>query len=146
MESFIDRKYRNLLFSCCLKKPVMTGSPGIPKWKLECPLCGGAGASLVWMPGLSTYKFLCSTRNPRNCGTHAQFPVLLKLWNPSLYFQYLQEREEEGSAGSGFNVPRASEVMPQRRSQRHLDGRRRQVPQEPKTGGAEGSGSTSMDV
>lgn len=142
MESIIDRKYRLALFDACLRNPVMVGSPAVPKWKLECPLCGGSGASLVWIPGLSTYKFLCSSRNPRNCGVHAQFPVLLKLWNPSLYLQYLQEREEAGTAGTGWNVPRATEVMPQRRSKRRLEGRRRQVPQEPNTGASGGCGAT----
>ena len=137
MESITDRKYRLELFDSCLRKPVMTGSPAVPKWKLECPLCGATGASLVWMPGLSTYKFLCSSRNSRNCGIHAQFPVLLKLWNRSLYLQYLQEREEAGTAGSGWNVPRATEVMPQRRSKRSLEGRKRQVRQELNTGGSD---------
>lgn len=142
MESIIDRKYRQALFDSCLRKPVMVGSPGVPRWKLECPLCGASGASLVWVPGLSTYKFLCSSRSPKNCGVHAQFPVLLKLWNLNLYLQYLQEREEAGTAGAGWNVPRATEVMPQRRSQRRLEGRRRQVPQEPNSGASGGSGAT----
>jgi hypothetical protein len=142
MESVIDREYRLALFDSCLKKPVMTGSPAVPKWKLECPLCGAAGASLVWLPGLATYKFLCSSRNPRNCGVHAQFPVLLKLWNPSLHLQYLQEREEEGTAGFGWNVPRATEVIPHRRSKRSLEGRKRQVPKEPNTGASGGSGAS----
>jgi len=43
------------------------------------------------------------------------------MWNLPLYRQYLQEREEEGTAGAGFNVPLASQVMPQRRSKRRLD-------------------------
>ena len=146
MESITDRKYRLALFGSCLKKPLMTGSPAVPKWNLECPLCGAAGASLVWLPGLATYKFLCSSRNPRNCGVHAQFPVLLKLWNPSLYLQYLQEREEAGTAGCGWNVPRATEVMPQRRSKRSLESRKHQVRQELKTGGSGGFAGDSGGV
>lgn len=71
-----------------------------------------------------------------------EFPVLLKMWNLPLYRQYLQEREEVGTAGAGFNVPLASQVMPQRRSKRRLEGRKRQVPQEPNTGGSEGSGAS----
>jgi len=126
MESAIDRKYRLALFNSCLKKPVMTGNPNSPKWKLECPLCGSTGASLVWMPARSTYKFISSTKNSRNCGVQAEFPILLKMWNLPLFHQYLQEREEEGTAGSGFNVPRASEVIPQRRSRRRLEWRKSQ--------------------
>jgi len=136
MESLIDRKYRLALFDTCLRKPAPNGTPGVPRWKLECPLCGAAGASLVWMPSRSTNKFFCSSRNSRNCGVQAEFPVLLKMWNLPLYRQYLQEREEEGTAGAGFNVPLASQVMPQRRSKRRLDRGKRQVPPEPKTGGS----------
>jgi len=142
MESLIDRKYRLALFDACLKKPVPTGTPGKPKWKLECPLCGASGASLLWIPSRSTTKFFCPTRNSRNCGVQMEFPVLLKMWNLPLYRQYLQEREEVGTAGAGFNVPLASQVMPQRRSKRRLEGRKRQVPQEPNTGGSEGSGAS----
>lgn len=138
METWIDRKYRLELFNCCLKKPVFTGSPSKLAWKFECPLCGAAGASLVELPARSTYKFLCPSRNPRNCGVQVEFPILLKMWNPPLYRQYLEEREEAGTAGAGFNVPRASQVLPERRSRRRLEGRKRQVPPEPKTDGFEG--------
>ena len=146
MESLIDRKYRLALFDSCLKKPVFTGTPSNPSWKLECPLCGAAGASLVWMPVRSTSKFFCSTKSSRNCRVQVEFPVLLKIWNLPLYRQYLQEREEAGTAGAGFNVPLASQVMPQRRSKRRLDRRKHQVPPEPKTGGsgAPGEGSGGM--
>lgn len=139
MESSIDRKYRFALFDTCLKKPVPVGTPGKPSWKLECPLCGAGGASLVWMPARDTTKFFCSTKNSRNCRVQVEFPVLLKMWNLPLYRQYLQEREEAGTAGAGFNVPLASQVMPQRRSRRRLQGRRRQVPREPDTGAPESS-------
>jgi hypothetical protein len=132
MESFVDRKYRLRLFEYCLKKPVLVGSPGNPQWRLECPLCGASGASLVWLSARSTCKFLCSTKNRMNCGVQVEFPILLKMWNLPLYRQYLQEREEEGTAG---NVPKASQVLPQRRSKRQLEGRKRQVPPEPKTDG-----------
>jgi len=142
MESIVDRKYRLALFDTCLRKPVPNGTPGVPRWKLECPLCGAAGASLVWMPSRSTNKFFCSSRNSRNCGAQMEFPVLLKAWNLPLYRQYLQEREEAGTAGVGFNVPLASQVMPQRRSRRRLEGRKCQVPQEPNTGASEGSGAS----
>jgi hypothetical protein len=118
MESFVDRKYRLLLFRCCVEKPVLIGSPAIPKWKLECPLCGGAGASMVWIGSKSTYKFLCSASRRGNCGVHAEFPVLLKIWNRSLFDQYLQEREEEGTTGFGFNCPRRSPERPSGASQR----------------------------
>lgn len=140
MESLIDRKYRCALFDTCLKKPVPVGTPGKPSWKLECPLCGAAGASLVWMPARDTTKFFCSTKNSRNCRVQVEFPVLLKMWNLPLYRQYLQEREEAGTAGAGFNVPLASQVMPQRRSKRRLDRSKYQVPQEPKNDGSGGSG------
>jgi len=136
MESFVDRKYRLKLFEYCLKKPVLLGSPSVPQWRLECPLCGASGASLVWLPARSTCKFLCSTKNPNNCRVQVEFPILLKMWNLPLYYQYLQEREEEGTAGAGFNVPKASQVLPQRRSKRRLEGRKRQVPPEPKTDGS----------
>ena len=139
MESFIDREYRRALFKCCMSKPVKTGSSATPNWKLECPLCGGSGASLVWLQAKGTYKFLCSSKNSRNCRVQVEFPVLLKMWNLPLYRQYLQEREEEGTAGAGFNVPRASQVMPPIRSRRRLDWCKRQVHREPKTGGPGGS-------
>ena len=135
MESLVDRNYRLTLFDYLERKPVLVGSPGQPKWKLECPLCCTNGASLIWLPGRNTYKFCCSTKNSRNCGVQVEFPILLKMWNLPLYRQYLQEREEEGTAGSGFNVPRASEVMPQRRSKRHLDGRNSQITPEPDASG-----------
>ena len=75
-----------------------------------------------------------------------EFPVLLKMWNLPLYHQYLQEREEEGTAGAGFNVPKASQVLPQRRSKRRLEGRKRQVPQELKNDGSRHLGDTSDGV
>jgi len=89
------------------------------------------------MPSRSTNKFFCSSRNSRNCGVQAEFPVLLKMWNLPLYRQYLQEREEEGTAGAGFNVPLASQVLPQRRSKRRLDRSKYQVPNEPRNGGSD---------
>ena len=113
MESFIDRRYRLLLFQCCAKNPVFTGSPTNPKWKLECPLCGASGASLVWMPSKSTFKFLCPASRRQNCGVHAEFLILLKMWNVRLFAQYLQQREEEGSTGPGFNCPRLADAFPQ---------------------------------
>ncbi len=113
MESFIDRRYRLLLFQCCARNPVFTGSPTNPKWKLECPLCGASGASLVWMPSKNTFKFLCPASRRQNCGVHAEFPILLKMWNVRLFAQYLQQREEEGSTGPGFNCPRLADAFPQ---------------------------------
>ena len=136
MESSVDRKYRQKLFEYCLKKPVPVPVPGVPQWRLECPLCGASGSSLVWLPARSTYKFLCSTKSPSNCRVQVEFPILLKMWNLPLYYQCLQEREEEGAAGAGFNVPKASQVLPRRRSKRRLEGRKRQVPPEPKTDGS----------
>lgn len=85
MESFADRKYRLNLFEYCLKKPVLVGSPSVPQWRLECPLCGASGASLVWLPARNAYKFLCSTKNRNNCGVQVEFPILLKMWNLPLY-------------------------------------------------------------
>jgi len=120
MESYVDRKYRLYLFSSCLVKPAFVGTPNCAKWRLECPLCGFAGAHLIWLPGRNTFKFLCSAKSAKSCATHAEFPVLLKMWNLSLYRAYLQEREEEGTAGAGFNVPLASQVLPQRRSSGRL--------------------------
>lgn len=146
MESLIDRKYRLALFDTCLKTPVFTGTPTNPRWKLECPLCGAAGASLVWMPVRNTSKFFCSTKSSRNCRVQVEFPVLLKIWNLPLYRQYLQEREESGTAGFGFNVPLASQVMPHRRSKRRLDRRKHQVPQQPNSGSSGGSGDDSADL
>jgi hypothetical protein len=112
MESFIDHKYRRKVFEYLPKKPVFTGSPAIPKWKLECPLCGAPGASMVWIEHRNTFKFLCSSSRRQNCGVHAEFPILLKRWNVGLFAQYLQEREEEGSTGPGFNCPRLADAFP----------------------------------
>ena len=146
MESLIDRKYRLALFDSCLKTPEFNGTPSNPRWKLECPLCGGAGASLVWLPARNTSKFFCSTKSSRNCRVQVEFPVLLKMWNLPLYRQYLQEREEEGTAGAGFNVPLASQVLPQRRSKRRLDRSKYQVPPEPRSGGSGAPGGNSAGV
>ena len=113
MESFIDRKYRLKVFEYLPEKPVFIGSPTNPKWRLECPLCCAPGASLVWMERKNTFKFLCSSSRRQNCGVHAEFPILLKMWNQGLFAQYLQEREEEGSTGPGFNCPRLADAFPQ---------------------------------
>jgi len=112
MESFIDRNYRLKVFQYLPQKPVFTGTPTNPKWRLECPLCGGPGAAMVWMESKSTFKFLCSSNRRHNCGVHAEFPILLKMWNKQLFVQYLQEREEEGSTGPGFNCPRFADAFP----------------------------------
>ena len=112
-ESYIDRKYRLLLFDTCLKKPELTKLQGKTCWTLECPLCGAKGAQLVWMDHKSTWKFLCSTKNRKNCQVQMEFPVLLKTWCPSLFLSYQQERTEAGTAGAGFNCPR---IDPQKAS------------------------------
>jgi len=105
-ESYIDRKYRLLLFDTCLKKPELTKLQGKTCWTLECPLCGAKGAQLVWLPHKSTWKFLCSTKSRKNCQSHMEFPVLLKVWCQSLFLCYQQERAEAGTTGAGFNCPR----------------------------------------
>jgi hypothetical protein len=81
MESSIDHRYRLKVFECLLEKPVFIGSLTNPKWRLECPLCCAPGASLVWMERKNTFKFLCSSSRRQNCGVHAEFPILLKMWN-----------------------------------------------------------------
>ena len=87
-ESYIDRKYRLLLFDTCQKKPELTKLQGKTCWTLECPLCGAKGAQLVWMDHKSTWKFLCSTKNRKNCQVQMELPVLLKTWCPSLFLSY----------------------------------------------------------
>ena len=124
----VDRKYRQHLFAYLDNPPEFTGTPTKPKWQLECPMCGAKKATMVWCPDLSTYKFFCSKTNRRACGISCQFPVLLKVWNPPLYRMYLDEREAEGTAGAGWNVPKASQVAPTRRSSRRLSWRKSQVP------------------
>lgn len=106
-ESCVDRKYRLLLFDTCQKKPELTKLQSKTCWTLECPLCGANGAQMVWMPHKSTWKFLCSTRSRKNCQAHMEFPVLLRTWCPSLFLSYQQERTDAGTAGAGFNCPRA---------------------------------------
>ena len=130
-ESFVDRKYRLHLFQYLDKSPEFIGTAYKPKWHLECPLCGAKKATMVWCPDLSTYKFFCSKTNRRACGISCQFPVLLKVWNPPLYRMYLDEREAEGTAGAGWNVPKASAMYPNRRVQSPLGWHRCQVPNEP---------------
>ena len=110
-ESYIDRKYRLLLFDTCQKKPELTKLQGKTCWSLECPLCSANGAQLVWLPQKSTWKFLCSTKSRKNCQVHMEFPVLIKSWCKSLFLSYQQERTDAGTAGAGFNCPR---IDPQR--------------------------------
>ena len=126
-ECLTDFKYRQLLFKCLDRVPEFTGTYMNPKWQLDCPICGAKRAQLVWINRRDTYKFICPSNSRRNCGLHAEFPILLKVWNPPLYLQFLQERQEEGTAGAGWNVPLASEVTPHRRSQRRLNWRICQV-------------------
>lgn len=142
-ESFIDRKYRLHLFQYLDKSPEFIGTSHKPKWQLECPLCGAKKATMVWCPDLSTYKFFCSKSNRRACGISCQFPVLLKVWNQPLYLMYLDEREAEGTAGAGWNVPKASVMNPNRRVQRPLDWHRCQVQEQPRTGPEQGSADAS---
>lgn len=131
-ESLVDRKYRRHLFQYLDKSPEFTGTPYKPKWQLECPLCGAKKAAMVWSPELNAYKFFCSKTNRRACGISCQFPVLLKVWNQPLYLMYLDEREAEGTAGAGWNVPKSSLVNPRRLSKRQLDWRTSQVPDQPR--------------
>lgn len=105
-ESYIDRKYRLLLFDTCQKKPELTKLQGKTCWTLECPLCSANGAQLVWLPHKSTWKFLCSTKSRKNCQVQMEFPVLIKSWCKSLFLSYQQERTDAGTAGAGFNCPR----------------------------------------
>lgn len=142
-ESLVDRKYRLHLFQYLDKEPQLIGSPPKPQWQLECPLCGAKKATMVWSPELNTYKFFCSKTNARACGVSCQFPVLLKVWNPTLYLLYLDEREAAGTAGAGWNVPKSSVVSPQRRPGRELEWRRPQVPDQPRTAPADPPGDVS---
>lgn len=131
-ESLVDYKYRRHLFKYLDKPPETVGVRcHRPTYKMECPLCGAKKATMVWCPDLSTYKFFCSKTNRRACGISCQFPVLLKVWNPPLYRFYLEEREAEGTAGAGWNVPKASALYPNRRVQSPLGWHRCQVPDQP---------------
>ena len=112
-ESFIDWKYRKHLFDACLYEPEPVNWSGASCYRMECPLCGAAGSHLKWMPHKRTWKFLCSTKNRKNCQVQMELPVLLKTWCPSLFLSYQQERTEAGTAGAGFNCPR---IDPQRAS------------------------------
>lgn len=138
----VDSKYRNLLFKSSTRSPeLIPSSTHCPKWQLDCPCCGARRAHLVWISRRSTYKFICPSTSWRNCGLQAEFPVLLKVWNPPLYLRYLKERESVGAAGTGPNCPPASEPAPQRRSKRGLNNGPRQVPRQvnpPSSGGSEG--------
>jgi len=133
-ESLVDSKYLRHLFKYLDNPPEPVGVRGHkPTYKLECPLCGAKKATMVWSPQLGTYKFFCSKTNRRACGISCQFPVLLKVWNQPLYLMYLDERQAEGTAGAGWNVPKSSLVNPKRRSKRQLDWRTSQVPDQPRT-------------
>jgi hypothetical protein len=143
-ESLVDYKYRRHLFKYLDKPPETVGVRGHrPTYKMECPLCGAKKATMVWCPDLSTYKFFCSKTNRRACGVSCQFPVLLKVWNPPLYRMYLDEREAEGTAGAGWNVPRASAMYSTRRVQPPLRWHRYQVPEEPSKPADDPSGDES---
>ena len=127
-EYLVDRKYRNLLFKCLDHPPQFIGTHKNPRWQMDCPICGAWRSQLVWIEQRNTYKFVCPSNSRRNCGLHAEFPVLLKVWNPALYLQFVQEREDEGTVGVGFNCPRVADIAPQRRSRRQLKWRKCQVP------------------
>jgi hypothetical protein len=145
-KSLVESKYLSMLLKCSYNQPKFTGSPSKPLWELDCPLCGGRKSQLVWMDSRSTYKFICPTgKSKTNCGFAGEFQVLLKAWNQPLWIQYLQEREAEGTAGLGWNCPKASQVVPGRRSRRCLEGRKRQVPGEPKISDPGTSGCISDD-
>ena len=141
-ELFVDRKYRLLLFQYLDKKPEFTGTPFKPKWQLECSICGAKKSTLVWMPDRQTYKFFCSKPNRCACGHPCEFPVLLKIWNKPLWFEFLEEREEEGTAGAGWNVPKVSlmNLSPCPRKQRLRFNRK--APRQHKTDGKPGAGRT----
>ena len=139
-ESFVDRKYRLRLFQYLDEKPEFTGTPYKPKWKLECPICGAKKSTLVAMPDRQTYKFFCSKSHRSACGIACEFPVLLKVWNQPLWFEYLAEREEEGTAGAGWNVPKVSLMNPTPRPRKKRRCRNRQVPNQPRNGSAPGAG------
>ena len=141
-ELLVDRKYRLLLFQYLDKKPEFIGTPYKPKWQLECPICGAQKSTLVWMPDRQTYKFFCSKSNRLACGSACEFPVLLKIWNQPLWFEFLEEREEEGTAGAGWNVPKVSLLNPSSRPRKQRRRCNRQVPRQPKTDGKPGAGRT----
>ena len=131
-KSLVESKYLNTLLKCSYHQPDFIGTPHKLAWELDCPLCGGRKAKVVWMESRSTYKFLCpAERSKSHCGFAGELQVLLKVWNRPLWVQYLQEREAEGTAGSGHNCPKASQVAPTRRSSRRLSWRKSQVPNEP---------------
>ena len=139
-ESFVDRQYRLRLFQYLDEKPEFTGTPYKPKWQLECPLCGAKKSTLVAMPDRQTYKFFCSKSHRSACGIACEFPVLLKVWNQPLWFEYLAEREEEGTVGAGWNVPKVSLMNPTPRPRKKRRCRNRQVPNQPRNGSAPGAG------
>ena len=97
-------------------------------------------STLVWMPDRQTYKFFCSKSNRLACGSACEFPVLLKIWNQPLWMAYLGEREEEGTAGAGWNVPKASLMNQTPRPRKKRGCRNRQVPNQPRNGSAPGAG------
>ena len=128
-ESYIDRKYRLELFNSCIYAPKLKRcNPAKPFYELECPLCGAPKSHLVWMPHKRTWKFLCSTKNRRNCQSQMEFPVLLKTWCEELFLSYQWERFDAGTTGAGFNCPRPTnplskrpplETLQRRQAQRH---------------------------
>ena len=131
-KSLVESKYVNTLLKCSYHQPDFIGTPHKLAWELDCPLCGGRKAKLVWMDGRNTFKFFCPVeRSKCHCGFAGELQVLLKVWNRPLWVQYLQEREAEGTAGSGHNCPKASQVAPTRRSSRRLSWRKSQVPDQP---------------
>lgn len=143
-QSAVERKYLNTLLKCSVNQHNFVGSPQKPAWELDCPLCGGRKARLVWMDSRSTYKFFCpGHRSRHNCGWSGEFQVLLKVWNRPLWVQYLQEREDEGTAGAGFNCPKASRVNPSRKSRRRLDWGNHQVHTQPNAGPEQGEAGAS---
>ena len=141
-ELLVDKRYRELLFAYLDEEPNNTGTEFKPNWKLECPLCGAKKSTLVWMPDRQTYKFFCSKPNRCVCGHPCEFPVLLKIWNQPLWMAYLVEREESGTAGAGWNVPKVSlmNLSPCPRKQRLRFNRK--APRQHKTDGKPGAGRT----
>ena len=141
-ELLVDKRYREILFAYLDEEPKNTGTGFKPNWKLGCPLCGAKKSTLVWMPDRQTYKFFCSKPNRCVCGHPCEFPVLLKIWSQPLWMAYLVEREDSGTAGAGWNVPKASLLHKSPSPIKKRGCRNHQVSRQLKTDGKPGAGKT----
>ena len=89
---------------------------GLTGYEFPCPFCSQYRskehkkrircAALVPQKESFSYQFMCFNKGASECKKSSSFPVFLKMYNPSLYNRYHQERDIAGSTGGNSNIPK----------------------------------------